>query len=65
MDGTITAPYFDFATIKVEAGSAMSACDYLRYATGAGYERIHRFSIALKRKPGVADAKLNRALGRS
>ena len=60
MDGTITAPYFDFATIKAEAGIGdVDMLDYLRYATGAEYERIHRILHRFE-EAGVADAKLNR-----
>jgi len=60
MDGTITAPYFDFATIKAEAGLGdVDMLDYLRYATGAEYERIHRILHRFE-EGGVADAKLNR-----
>ena len=41
MDGTITAPYLDFARIKSAAGLGdIDLIDYLRWATGAEYERI-------------------------
>jgi HAD superfamily hydrolase (TIGR01549 family) len=60
MDGTITAPYFDFATIKAEAGiGEVDMLDYLRYATGAEHERIHRILLRFE-AAGVRDAKLNR-----
>lgn len=59
MDGTITAPYFDFSKIREEANIGdRDMLDYLREATGAEYERIH--SILMKyEEAGVADAKLN------
>src|SRR5437667_11659539 len=60
MDGTITAPYFDFAKIKAEAGIGdVDMLDYLRYATGAEYDRIHRI-LSRFEDAGVRDAKLNR-----
>jgi HAD superfamily hydrolase (TIGR01549 family) len=60
MDGTITAPYFDFATIKEEAGIGdVDMLDYLRYATGPEYKRIHRILTRFE-EAGVRDAKLNR-----
>ena len=60
MDGTITAPYFDFATIRAEAGIGdVDMLDYLRYATGAEHKRIHRILQRFE-AAGVADAKLNR-----
>jgi HAD superfamily hydrolase (TIGR01509 family) len=60
MDGTITAPYFDFAKIKDEAGIGdVDMLDYLRYATGAEYERIQRILLRFE-MAGVRDAKLNR-----
>ena len=59
MDGTITAPYFDFVKIKDEAGIGdVDMLDYLRYADRAEHARIqrilHRYEDA-----GVRDAKLN------
>jgi HAD superfamily hydrolase (TIGR01509 family) len=60
MDGTITAPYFDFVKIKEEAGIGdVDMLDYLRYATGAEYDRIHRILLRFE-ESGVRDAKLNR-----
>jgi HAD superfamily hydrolase (TIGR01549 family) len=60
MDGTITAPYFDFAQIKAEAGLGdVDLLDYLRSATGADYERIHRVLTRFE-EAGVAHARLNR-----
>src|ERR1039457_2977867 len=59
MDGTITAPYFDFTTIKEEAGIGdMDMLDYLATATGAEHARgqavLTKFEDA-----GGAEAKLN------
>src|SRR5436190_11247649 len=60
MDGTVTAPYFDFAKIKAEAGIGdVDMLDYLRYATGAEYDRIQRILLRFE-EDGVRDAKLNR-----
>ena len=60
MDGTITAPYFDFTKIKGEAGIGdVDMLDYLRRATGAEYERVHGVLMRFE-EAGVADAKLNR-----
>ena len=60
MDGTITAPYFDFAKIKEEAGIGdMDMLDYLRSATGKEHERV-RALLTRFEEAGVADAKLNR-----
>jgi len=60
MDGTITAPYFDFAKIKTEAGIGdVDMLEYLRSATGVEYERIHSVLTRFE-EAGVADAKLNR-----
>lgn len=60
MDGTITAPYFDFVKIKEEAGIGdVDMIDYLRGATGAEYERVHTILTKFE-EAGVADAKLNR-----
>src|SRR5258706_15664225 len=60
MDGTITAPYFDFAKIKIEAGIGdVDMLEYLRAATGVEYERIHGVLTRFE-EAGVADARLNR-----
>ncbi len=60
MDGTITAPYFDFVRIREEAGIGdVDMLDYLRSATGAEYERIHAL-LARFEEGGVASARLNR-----
>lgn len=59
MDGTITAPYFDFSTIKAAANIGdRDMLDYLREVTGPEYDRI--YSILMKfEEDGVANAKLN------
>lgn len=60
MDGTITAPYFDFTNIKEQAGIGdVDMLDYLRSATGKEYERIHGLLMKFE-EDGVAAAKLNR-----
>jgi len=60
MDGTITAPYFDFVSIKEEAGIGdVDMLDYLRQATGAEYERVHAVLMKFE-EAGVANARLNR-----
>jgi HAD superfamily hydrolase (TIGR01509 family) len=60
MDGTITAPYFDFVSIKEEAGIGdIDMLDYLRQATGEEYERVHAVLMKFE-EGGVANAKLNR-----
>ena len=60
MDGTITAPGLDFAGIKEAAGIGdVDMLDYLRAATGAEYERIHKLLMRFE-EGGVANAKLNR-----
>jgi HAD superfamily hydrolase (TIGR01509 family) len=60
MDGTITAPYFDFARIRTEANIGdRDLLDYLREANGREYERIHRILLKFE-EAGVANAKLNR-----
>jgi HAD superfamily hydrolase (TIGR01509 family) len=60
MDGTITAPYFDFAKIKDEAGIGdVDMLEYLRQATGEEYERIHAILMKFE-EDGVAAAKVNR-----
>jgi HAD superfamily hydrolase (TIGR01509 family) len=59
MDGTITAPYLDFLRIKQEAGIGdVDMLDYLRNATGAEYERVHKILMRFE-EGGVANAKLN------
>lgn len=59
MDGTITAPYLDFLRIKEEAGIGdVDMLDYLRSATGAEYERVHKILMRFE-EGGVANAKLN------
>ncbi len=59
MDGTITAPYFDFTKIREEANIGdRDMLDYLREATGTEYERIHGLLTRFE-EAGVADAKLN------
>jgi HAD superfamily hydrolase (TIGR01549 family) len=60
MDGTITAPYFDFLKIRAEAGIGdVDMLDYLRYASGPEHARIHRI-LHRYEEAGVAEAKLNR-----
>jgi HAD superfamily hydrolase (TIGR01549 family) len=60
MDGTITAPYFDFEKIKDEAGIGdTDMLDYLRGATGAEYERVHAVLTKFE-DAGATNAKLNR-----
>jgi len=60
MDGTITAPFFDFVKIKDEAGIGdVDMLDYLRGVTGAEYERVHAIMLKFE-DAGVAEAKLNR-----
>ena len=60
MDGTITAPYFDFVKIKEEAAIGdVDMLDFLRGATGAEYERVRGLMTKFE-EAGVADAKLNR-----
>jgi HAD superfamily hydrolase (TIGR01549 family) len=60
MDGTITAPYFDFVKIREAVGIGdVDLLDYLRSATGAEYERVHRILMKFE-EAGVANAKLNR-----
>ena len=60
MDGTITAPYFDFLKIKEEAGIGdVDMLDYLRSATDAEYDRVHAVLMKFE-EAGVANAKLNR-----
>jgi HAD superfamily hydrolase (TIGR01549 family) len=60
MDGTITAPYLDFAKIKTQANVGdIDLIDYLRQATGEEYERIHAILMKFE-EDGVANARLNR-----
>jgi beta-phosphoglucomutase-like phosphatase (HAD superfamily) len=60
MDGTITAPHFDFVRIKEEAGIGdVDMLDYLRSATGPEYDRIYKLLMRFE-EGGVAAAKLNR-----
>jgi HAD superfamily hydrolase (TIGR01549 family) len=60
MDGTITAPYFDFTKIREEAGIGdADMLDYLRYASRAEYDRIHSLLVRYE-EAAVAGAKLNR-----
>jgi HAD superfamily hydrolase (TIGR01549 family) len=60
MDGTITAPYFDFAKIKDEAGIGdVDMLDYLRFATGEEHDRVRAILTRIE-DAGVANAKLNR-----
>jgi HAD superfamily hydrolase (TIGR01549 family) len=59
MDGTITAPYFDFTTIKDEAGIGdVDMLDYLATATGAEHARVQAVMTKFE-DAGVAEAKLN------
>jgi HAD superfamily hydrolase (TIGR01549 family) len=59
MDGTITAPYFDFTTIKEEAGIGdVDMLDYLATATGAEHARVQAVMTKFE-DAGVAEAKLN------
>ncbi|HUJ09928.1 MAG TPA: HAD family hydrolase [Verrucomicrobiae bacterium] len=60
MDGTITAPYFDFVSIKAAAGIGdVDMLDYLRQATGAERARVQRVLTKFE-EDGVANARLNR-----
>ena len=60
MDGTITAPYFDFSTIRAQANIGdRDMLDYLREAAGPEYDRIQRLLTRFE-EDGVANAKLNR-----
>ena len=64
MDGTIIAPYFDFVRIKEEAGIGdVDMLDYLRQATGAEYERVHRVLMKFE-EAGVLNARMNRGARR-
>jgi HAD superfamily hydrolase (TIGR01549 family) len=59
MDGTITAPYFDFTTIKEEAGIGdVDMLDYLATATGVEHARVQAVMTKFE-DAGVAEAKLN------
>jgi HAD superfamily hydrolase (TIGR01549 family) len=61
MDGTITAPYFDFVKIKDEAGIGdMDMLDYLSSGvTAAERDRVHAILTRFE-DAGVANARLNR-----
>jgi HAD superfamily hydrolase (TIGR01549 family) len=61
MDGTITAPYFDFVKIKDEAGIGdRDMLDYLSSGvTPAERDRVHAILTRFE-DAGVANAKLNR-----
>jgi HAD superfamily hydrolase (TIGR01549 family) len=60
MDGTITAPYLDFAGFKAAAGiGPVDTLDYLRSATGAEYERVHALLMKFEEN-GARNARLNR-----
>jgi HAD superfamily hydrolase (TIGR01549 family) len=60
MDGTLTAPYLEFAKIKEQAGIGdVDLLDYLARARGAEYQRVHRI-LARYEADGVANARLNR-----
>lgn len=64
MDGTITAPYLDFARIKQIAGIGdRDFLDTLSEATGAEYERLSKILTQFE-QDGVANAKLNRGARR-
>jgi len=59
MDGTITAPFFDFVKIKDEAGIGdVDMLDYLATASTAEYERVHAIMLRFE-DAGVAEAALN------
>jgi len=59
MDGTITAPYFDFAKIKAAACiGERDLLDYLHEVDGAEYERIHNLMMEFEHD-GMQNAKLN------
>ena len=60
MDGTITAPYLDFATMKAKANVGdVDLIDYLRSATGKEYERkmftLKHADFAIARSREAAD----------
>ena len=58
MDGTITAPFFDFVKIKDEAGIGdVDMLDYLATASGPEYKRVHAIMLKFE-DAGVAEAKL-------
>jgi len=60
MDGTITAPYFDFTKIREEAGIGdADMLDYLRYASRTEYNRIHNLLLRYE-DAAVSEARLNR-----
>src|SRR5258706_6361029 len=53
MDGTITAPYFDFTTIKEEAGVGdVGMLDYLATATRVGHTRGQAGRTEIRRGGG-------------
>ncbi len=59
MDGTITAPYLDFAGLKKAAGIGdVDVIEYLRSVTGADYDRMHALLMKFE-EDGVENAKLN------
>jgi len=59
MDGTITAPFFDFVKIKDEAGIGdVDMLDYLATATAAEYERVHAIMLKFEDR-GVEEAAFN------
>jgi len=59
MDGTITAPFFDFAKIRDEAAIGdVDMLDYLQTATPEEYKRVHAIMLRFEDK-GVAEAELN------
>ena len=60
MDGTITAPYLDFAGFKAAAGTGpVDTLDYLRAATGVEYARVHKLLMKFE-EDGAVNARLNR-----
>lgn len=60
MDGTLTAPWLDFAWLKQVAGiGEVDVIDYLRDATGDDYERVHALLMRFE-EDGVRHARLNR-----
>lgn len=64
MDGTITAPYLEFAQFSSLAGIGnVDTLDYLRSVTGQEYERVHALLMKFE-EGGVANAKLNRGARR-
>ena len=60
MDGTITAPFFDFVKIKDEAGIGdVDMLDYLATALDPERQRVQAIMTKFE-DAGVAEAKLNR-----